>query len=38
MLVVGSVYLIDLYFITTISYIYCIIVNICHIKMYNCNI
>jgi len=36
MLVVGSVYMIDLYFITLISYISCIkVVNICHIKMYN---
>jgi hypothetical protein len=36
MLVVGNVYMIDLYFITQISYICCIkVVNICHIKMYN---
>jgi hypothetical protein len=37
MLVVGSVYMIDLYSITLISYISCIkvVVNIYHIKMYN---
>jgi len=36
MLVVGSVYMIDLYFITLISYISCIkVVHIYHIKMYN---